>query len=586
MAREHLLRRLVAVFAADAAGYSRLTGADEEGTHVRLREHLQGLFTPNIAAHSGTIIKKTGDGLLAEFDSVVDAVRCAIDVQRGMAERNAAIPPNERIEFRIGINVGDIIKDEGDIFGDAVNVAVRVEAIAEPGGICLSDDAHRNVRNKLDVAFDDVGEQRLKNIECPVRVFRVRDRGIAASQRPSLALPDKPSIAVLPFHNLSADSEQEYFADGIAEDITMALSRFRWLFVIARNSSFTYKGRAVDVKQVGRELGVHYVLEGSVRKAGSRIRIAGQLIDAGSGALLWADRFDGALKDMFDLQDQVTTSVVNAIAPKLQRAEIERAKRKTPENLNAYDCYMRGIASAHRWARDADTDALQLFYKAIELDPELASAYGMAAWCYCRRKANNWMVDLESESAEAMRLARKGARLDQNDPIALCMGGYAIAYIAHEFDDAVALMDRAIAVNPNHAYAWSFSAWLRIWRGEPDLAFAHVGHAMRLSPIDPAMFAMQGAMAYAHFLVGGYEEAALWAERSTRERPNFLLSMCSSAASSALTGQPELAHRAMARIRERDPNLRLSNLKDLTPFRRREDLAIFADGLRKAGLPD
>ena len=292
LAREHLMRRLVAVFAADAAGYSRLTGADEEGTHVRLREHLQGVFAPNIAAHRGTIIKNTGDGLLAEFDSVVDAVRCAIDVQRGMAERNAAVPSTERIEFRIGINVGDIIKDAGDIFGDVVNVAVRLEAIAEPGGICLSDDAHRNVRNKLDVSFDDVGEQRLKNIECPIRVFKVRDRGIAASQRPSLALPDGPSIAVLPFQNMSDDPDQDYFADGVVDEIITALSRFRdTLFVIARNSSFTYKGKVVDIKQVGRELGVRYVLEGSVRKAAGKVRIIGQLIDATTGMHLWADRF-------------------------------------------------------------------------------------------------------------------------------------------------------------------------------------------------------------------------------------------------------------------------------------------------------
>ena len=299
MAREHLTRRLVAVLAADVAGYSRLTGADEEGTHVRLKAHFKDLLVPKIAAHFGTVVKNTGDGLLAEFDSVVDAVRCAVDVQHGMGERNAALAPNDRIEFRIGINVGDVIRDDGDIFGDAVNVAVRLQAIAEPGGICLSDDAHRYVRDKIDVAFDDAGEQRLKNIGRPIRVFAVRDRGTAAGERPLLVPPDKPSIAVLPFENMSGDPEQEYFADGMVEEITTALSRFKTLFVIARNSSFTYKGRAVDVKQVGRELGVRYVLEGSVRRAASRVRITGQLVDTATGAHLWADRFEGGTRRHF-----------------------------------------------------------------------------------------------------------------------------------------------------------------------------------------------------------------------------------------------------------------------------------------------
>jgi TolB-like protein len=308
LTRKRLERRLTAILAADVAGYSRLTGIDEEGTHARLKEHLRVLIDPKVAAHRGRIVKTAGDGLLVEFHSVVDAVRCAIDVQRGMAERNADVPPKNRIEFRIGINVGDIIKDKGDIFGDGVNVAARLEAITEPGGICVSDDAYRQVRDKLDITFEDAGEHNLKNIVRSIRVFRVKDRGAAAVRRPTLALPDKPSIAVLPFQNLSTDPEQEYFADGVVEDITMALSRFHWLFVIARNSSFTYKGRTVDVKQVGRELGVRYVLEGSVRKAGNRLRIAGQLIDAGTAAHLWADRFDGALENMFDLQDQVTAA--------------------------------------------------------------------------------------------------------------------------------------------------------------------------------------------------------------------------------------------------------------------------------------
>jgi TolB-like protein/tetratricopeptide (TPR) repeat protein len=583
---EHLVRRLTAIFAADVAGYSRLTGMDEEGTHVRLKEHLRVLIDPTVAAHRGHIVKNTGDGFLAEFNSVVDAIRCAVDVQRGMADRNSEAPPSNRIEFRIGINVGDIIEDNGDIFGDDVNIAARLEGIAEPGGICVSDDAHRQVRDKLDIVFDDVGEQNLKNIGRPIRVFRVRDRGAVARQRPTLALPDRPSIAVLPFQNLSADPEQEYFADGVVEDITMALSRFHWLFVIARHSSFTYKGRAIDVKQVGRELGVRYVLEGSVRKAGNRIRIAGQLIDAETGTHLWADRFEGALEDMFDLQDHVTSSVVGAIAPKLQQEEIKRARRKPTENLDAYDYYLRGLSKA-RWSKNAtNSEALELFCKAIELDPRLACAYGMAAYCYVRRKARGWTIEHVRESAEATRLARKAVHLGADDPIALCTGGYALAFIAHEFDDAAAFMERGLAVNPNLARAWMFSAWLRVWRGEPDLALEHVAHAVRLSPLDPSMYGMQGAMAYAHFLASRYDEASSWAEKSMRDNPTFVLSICISAASNALAERLEPAQRSIRRALELNPDLRASNLRDLAPFRRAEDLAMFANGLQKAGLPE
>jgi TolB-like protein len=328
LATERVERRLTAILAADVAGYSRLIGLDEEGTHARLQDHLRSLVDPKIAEHRGRVVKNTGDGLLAEFGSVVDAVRCALDVQQGMVERNADVPQEKRIEFRIGINVGDVMIDRGDIFGDGVNVAARLEAIADPGVICISEDAQRQVRGKLELTAEDMGEQLLKNIERPVRVYRVRPRGIAERQRPALALPDKPSIAILPFKNMSSDAEQEYFADGIVEDIITALSRFKQLFVIARNSSFTYKGRAVDVKQVGRELGVRYVLEGSVRRAGGRVRIAGQLVETSTGSHVWTDKFDAGLEDIFGLQDQVTMSVVGAIAPKLEQAEIERAKRK------------------------------------------------------------------------------------------------------------------------------------------------------------------------------------------------------------------------------------------------------------------
>jgi len=579
-------RRLSAILAADVAGYSRLMHDDEEATHARLIALLADVVDPAIADHGGRIVKNTGDGFLAEFPSAVEAVRAAIQFQTRVNELAVDDMEDQRVAFRVGINIGDVIVEPHDIFGDGVNIAARLESIAEPGGICISSSAYDQVLGKITVEFVDLGEQRLKNIARPVRVFKVMNRVGIAIQRPTLALPDKPSIAVLPFQNLSADPEQEYFADGIVEDITMALARFRWLFVIARNSSFTYKGRVVDVKQVGRELGIRYVLEGSVRKAGNRIRIAGQLIDAQTGTHLWADRFEGELQDVFDLQDKVTASVVGAIAPKLQSAEIKRAKRKPTENLDAYDYYLRGLAKTYRWTVEANGEALKLFCKATALDAGLACAYGMAAWCYVQRKARGWMVEHVQESEEATRLARKAVHLGGDDPVALCMGGYALAFVAHEFDDAAAFMDRGLAVNPNLAQAWVLSSWLRIWRGEPDLALDHVAQAMRLSPVDTSLHSMLAAAAFAHFLAGRYDVALSHAEGAMRDNPTFLLAIYSLAASSSLAGRPEQAKRSLAKALECNPDLRASNLKDLVSFRRTEDLSAFVEALRQAGLPE
>src|SRR5437667_5330553 len=339
-------RRLAAILAADIGGYSRLMGADEEGTLAALKAIRRELGDPKIAEHRGRIVKTTGDGLLVEFASVVDAVRCAVEVQRAMADRNAGVPAEKRIEFRFGIHQGDIIVEDGDIFGDGVNLAARLEGLAEPGGICVSGRVRADAAGKVDVAFDDLGEQSLKNIARPLRVYRVRLDEAPATHTPAaaLALPDKPSIAVLPFQNMSGDPEQEYFADGMVEEITTAIARLSWLFVIARNSSFTYKGKPIDVKQVAAELGVRYVLEGSVRKAQNRVRITGQLIDASTGNHIWADRFDGALDDIFNLQDRVASSVVGALEPRLRLSEIERASRKPSASLDAYDLYLRALA--------------------------------------------------------------------------------------------------------------------------------------------------------------------------------------------------------------------------------------------------
>ena len=384
---------------------------------------------------------------------------------------------------------------------------------------------------------------------------------------------------------MSGDPEQEYFADGIVEEIITALSRFRHLFVIARDSSFTYKGRSVDVRLVGRELGVRYVLEGSVRKAANKVRITGQLIDTSTGTHLWADHFDGSLGDIFDLQDQVTASVVGAITPKLEQAEIERAKRKPTESLDAYDFYLRGIASVHQWTKEGFSEALRLFYRAIELDPDFASAYGMAVRCYARRKVAGWMTDRVRETAETARLARRAAEVGKDDAVALCLGGFGLAYVVGDFAGGGAMIDRALVLNPNLAVAWSWSGHVRTFRGEPDVAISHQDRAMRLSPLDPHMFSMQLGTAFAHFFAGRYDEASSWAQRSLREQADHFPALRILAASSALAGRLEDAHAAIVRHLQLDPAFRISDLEDRSPFRGQE-LAKLADGLRKAGLPE
>jgi TolB-like protein/class 3 adenylate cyclase len=587
---ERIERKLAAVLAADVAGYSRLMGADEESTLARLKACRRELIDPKIAEHRGRVVKTTGDGILVEFPSVVDAVRCAMDLQRGMAERNLDIADEQRIEFRLGINLGDIMIDAEDIHGDGVNIAARLEGIAEPGGICISDSAYQQVRDKLAIDFADMGEQQLKNIARPVRVFRITLPVIGqptASAKPDLALPDKPSLAVLPFQNMSGDLEQEYFADGIVEEIITALSRVHWLFVIARNSSFTYKGRAVDIKLVGRELGVRYVLEGSVRKASNRVRITGQLVDATTGAHVWANRFDGALDDIFDLQDQVTASVVGAIEPRLQQAEIERAGRKPTESLDAYDYFLRGMAGFHLFTRDSLLEARRLFQRATELDANYASAYGVAAWCVHLGKTNGWLLDPEREIAEGVSLARRAVAVGKDDPTALWSGGHSLAYLAAEVETGAAYIDRAIVLNPNLAAAWSVSGWLRIYLGEPASAIERLERSRRLSPLDPIAYMGYAGMALALVLADRYEEAVSWAAKARNEQPNWATSLRVAAIAYALSDRIVEAKETIARLREIDPTLRLSNVERVAPpLRRPEDRARFADGLRRAGLPE
>ncbi|MBR1236510.1 adenylate/guanylate cyclase domain-containing protein [Bradyrhizobium sp. AUGA SZCCT0182] len=594
LSSEHVERRLAAILAADVAGSCRLIGIDEEGTLARLKALRRTIFDPKIAEHHGRVVKNTGDGAIAEFASVVDAVRCADEIQRGMAEQNIDVPHDKQIELRIGIHVGDIIIEENDIFGDGVNIAVRLEGTAEPGGISISDDARRQIRGKVDVSFEDLGSQSLKNIAEPMRVWRVpygRTVPAVPNRWPvdeTLALPNKPSIAVLPFTNLSSDPEQEYFADGMVDDIITALSHFKALFVIARNSSFTYKGRAVDVKQIGRELGVRYVLEGSVRKAANRVRITGQLVDAATGAHLWAERFDGGLGDIFNLQDQVTESVVGAIAPAVEKAEIERAKRKPTESLDAYALYLRGLPRFYQVAsRQANEEALRLFNSAIELDPDFASAYGRAAHCYAIARANGWISVTRNEIAEVTRLAQRAVELGKDDPIALASGGWALAFVVRDLEVGAGLIDRALVLNSNWAEAWSFGGWVKIWLGEPEAAIERFARAMRLSPLDPSLLRMPSGTANAHFFLGRYDEAASWAAMALQDNPDYQPGLRIAAASNAMAGRPEQAHKAVARLRRLNPTLRVSTLKDvLGPFRRAEDLLRYEEGLRQAGLPE
>ncbi len=572
-------------YIADVVGYSALLQRAEEATYAEFERLKRELIAPSLSRHEGRLIKTTGDGALAEFASPLAAVRCAVEIQDHLASGSSPL------RLRVGLNLGDVIVgQDGDLYGDGITIAVRLEGITDPGGILISEKVYSEVEGKLDVGFEDRGEQQLKNISRPVRAYAVSGAHSAPINTLGAApsLPDKPSIAVLPFQNMSGDPEQEYFADGMVEDIITALSRFKALFVIARNSTFTYKGRAVEVKQVGRELGVRYVLEGSVRRAANRVRITGQLVDAATGAHLWADRFDGGLGDIFDLQDQVTERVVGALAPAVETAEIERAKYKPTESLDAYAVYLRGLAKFYQYGNQlATTEALRLFNSAIKLDPDFSLAYSHASHCYAHAKTNGWFSGTANEIAEASRLAQRALEHGKDDASVLSGSGWALAFVVRDLGVGTGLVDRALMLNSNFAEAWRCSGWMKNWLGDPKLAIEHFARGMRLSPLGRWLVDIQSGIAHAHFFLGRYDEAASWAAIASQGDPDFQAGVRIRAASNAMAGRPEEAHQAVVRLQRLNPTLRVSNLKHvLGPYRRAEDSARYEEGLRKAGLPE
>src|SRR5580692_7586957 len=518
MLQQRIERKLVSVVVADVVGFSRLSELDEEGTHARLNALQRDLIKPKIIEHHGRIIKNTGDGALLEFASVVDAVRCAVEIQRGMIDRNVDFPEDRRIVFRIGINLGDVIVEAHDIHGDGVNVAARLEGLAEPGGICVSRVVRDQVRDKLDFGFEDLGEQRVKNIARPVRVYRVLIGGAPAATRAAQAVPDRPSIAVLPFQNLSPDPEQEYFAEGMVEDIITGLSRIRWLFVIARNSSFTYKGQVVEVKRVGRELGVRYVLGGSVRKLGKRVRITTQLIDADTGVHVWCERYDRSLDDIFALQDEITLSTVGAIEPSLRAAEIERVKRKRPENLDAYDFVLRALPHVLPRMPAGAAKAMPLLERALAIEADYATAHGLLAACH------NILFRLRGFNKEnheaAIRHARAAVAYGRDDATALALGGFVISMTEHDRAAAFEALEQALAISPSSSFALFCGSAALAYAGEAERAIDWAERALRISPFDRLNHLSYHALAIGHFLRGRYDQAAHAARRAVQSIPS------------------------------------------------------------------
>ncbi|WP_049823602.1 adenylate/guanylate cyclase domain-containing protein [Bradyrhizobium sp. WSM2254] len=584
-------RKLAAILAADVVGFSRLTGADEDRILARLRALRSDLIDPTISIHNGRVFKRTGDGALVEFRSVVDAVRCAIEVQSEMIERNAGLSAERRIDFRIGIHIGDVIEEsDGDLMGDGVNIAARLEGVAEPGGVCLSGAAYEQVRGKLKHEFLDLGERELRNIARPVRAYRVvMDKDDTKSEaatpeksKPRLALPDRPSIAVLPFQNMSDDASQEYFADGMVEDIITGLSRIKWLFVIARNSSLVYKGKAVDIRQVGRELGVRYVLEGGVRKAGDRLRISAQLVEAETGAHLWADKYDGAREDIFDLQDKITECVVGIVEPSVRKSEIERALRKRPESLDAYDLVLRALPHMQARMPKEARIAIPLLEESLRLDPDYAVAHAYLAWCreWCFTRGGLDQADRDA----ALLHARAAIASDIDDAAALAVAGWVIIVLTKGHEMALSAIERALSLNASCATAHYFAALVNAFADRPAVAASHARRALRLSPFDPSAFEAHLALGMGAIREENYHEAASCFARGAQINSRHSLFPFFHAIALALAGRAEETTSLVQRGLELEPGFRIRIFSEFGMARPIADK--FAEGARLLGLPE
>jgi TolB-like protein/class 3 adenylate cyclase len=581
-------RRLAAILALDVVGYSRLMGRDESGTLARLRGHRSQRLEPTLARHGGRLVKLTGDGALAEFPSAVDALDATIEFQQAMAEANREQPEDMRIVFRAGLHLGDLIVEGDDLYGDGVNVAARLEAQAPAGGIVISGNVHDAVAGRLKATFDDLGTLALKNIERPVQAFAVKWQPQDWPAAPSvevanapLALPEKPSIAVLPFQNLSGDPEQEYFADGMVEDIITALSRFKSLFVIARNSSFTYKGKAVDIKQVGRDLGVRYVLEGSVRKAGSRVRITGQLIEANTGRHLWADKFDGALEDVFGLQDQVTSSVVGLIAPEVEKAEIERAIHKPTDRLDSYDFFLRGTALVNKGQL---REARAFFTRAVERDPEYGAAYAMAAWTFQFEQRTSGMPLAAEAHADALRLAHLASKVGSDDAFALARAAHVLTYLGHEYDRGMSMVERAVALNPNLAVAWYSRGWVALMCDEAEQSIQSFDRMIRLSPLDQLRVLAWNGSSFAFFILGRYKEGCASAMKSIQFVKDAH-TLSAYIVNTIRAGRAAEARETAALLLRTQPDFSARHVQEAFPVRSSDTRDRIAAALREAGLP-
>ena len=582
MAEARVERRLAAIFAGDIAGYSRLMGADEEGTLSRLNAHRREFLEPKVADHRGRIVKRTGDGILIEFASAVDAARCAVEIQQGMIERNASVPQNRRIEFRIGIHVGDVIIEDGDIFGDGVNIAARLEGIAQPGGICISDDAYRQVRGKLDANFQDAGEQELKNIAQPVRVYQLQPSG-GASEAPRLALLDKPSIAVLPFQNMSGDPGQEDFADGMVEDIITSLSKVHRLFVIARNSTFTYKNRPVDIRQVARELGVRYVLEGSVRRAGDRLRVAAELIEAVSGTHVWAERYDRPVRDVFDVQDEITKEIVLALSIELTDGERARVFGRSTRSLEAWLAAMRGF---EHWAEGSPKgirEARVHFERAVSIDPNYTIAWAFIGWTHFTEVRFGFSSDPRASLAKAAELAEKCIAMSPDDPQAHGIRA-GVWVVQGRFDDAVRECEIAIAGAPSDAYLWCVFGRVLICAGDAARGERALREAMQLNPFHPSYY--RGILGNALEELGRNAEAIEILTEFVRRDPDYFSGHLRLASLYGLGDQIELAKAELAAALRINPKFTMAMAETFYASSNKASSERFKLGLRKAGLLD